>query len=142
LLRALLLLSFRCAASKHLVKESHDDFLSLAVIKPAGENKGENFSPGVSKDDTTYRSAKTDTKVRQSFCVFVLPYDLLQHFFDESIDVDARGVEELNAVVFFGAKEQRYFGATKNYCLQCSRALSSRPQSQEILRAFPAERHL
>jgi len=36
---------------------------------------------------------------------------LRQHFLDKTIDVDAGGVEELNAVVLFSAKQQGNFSA-------------------------------
>ena len=91
LLCALLLLGFRRAASKHFVKESHDDFLSLFTINQAGE------------------VLRGKTKVRKNlgryvcdFCAFLW---LLQHLCDEAIDVDARRVEEVNAVMFLRAQE-------------------------------------
>ena len=42
---------------------------------------------------------------------------LRKHFLDEAIDVDAGGVEELNAVVLFSAKQQGNLSAAEDYCL-------------------------
>ena len=40
-------------------------------------------------------------------CTLLLTQRLMQHLCDEAVDVDAGGVEEADAVVFLGAKQQR-----------------------------------
>ena len=41
--------------------------------------------------------------LERKLCDFGAFLSLLQHLFDEAIDVDACGVEEVDAVMFFGA---------------------------------------
>src|SRR5688500_16011856 len=57
LLRALLLLSVRSTASKHLVKESHNDFLSFNNTI-GGIFRGISFVVEVCEDDTTSRQQR------------------------------------------------------------------------------------